>query len=184
MIVRWPSQVPSGRVSETPWYFPDVLPTLAELAGASMPGNVDGISVLPTLMGQSQDLDHRYMYWERPPGKFQQAARFGRWKALRLGRNQPLKLFHVVADTPESLNLAAQNPDWIARFCVARALQELCCEPGMRTPGMDLLRERRPRSWRRLLRDQLPSLSPQVFACRTHPTSHPRSITRCINQTS
>lgn len=36
MIVRWPGQVPAGRVDhEAIWYFPDVLPTLADLAGVA-----------------------------------------------------------------------------------------------------------------------------------------------------
>ena len=33
MIVRWPGRVPSGRVSDMPWYFADFLPTVAELVG-------------------------------------------------------------------------------------------------------------------------------------------------------
>ncbi len=116
MIVRWPHQVPGGRVSEAPWYFPDILPTIAELVGARPPQNIDGVSILSTLMGQPQDLSHRYMYWERPPGKFQQAARRGNWKALRLGRNQRLQLYDVVADPTESSDVADANPAWITKF--------------------------------------------------------------------
>ncbi len=116
MVVRWPSKVPRGRVCDTPWYFPDVLPTLAELSGARLPHRLDGVSVMPTLVGQSQDLSQRYMYWERPPGKFQQAARIGNWKAVRLDRDQPLQLFDVVADPTESSNVAAAHPDRIAVF--------------------------------------------------------------------
>jgi hypothetical protein len=56
------------------------------------------------------------MYWERPPGKFQQAARIGNWKAVRLDRDQPLQLFDVVADPTESSNVAAAHPDRIAVF--------------------------------------------------------------------
>jgi arylsulfatase A-like enzyme len=116
MIVRWPSKVPSGRVCDTPWYFPDVLPTLAELSGARPPHRLDGVSVLPTLMGRPQDLTRRYLYWERPPGKFQQAARIGNWKAVQTDRNQPLQLFDVVADPAESFNVASAHSDRIAKF--------------------------------------------------------------------
>ncbi len=35
MIVRWPGKIQAGQVSDLPWYFPDVMPTLAELAGVS-----------------------------------------------------------------------------------------------------------------------------------------------------
>lgn len=116
MIARWPHKVPSGRVSDTPWYFPDVLPTLAELAGARPPQELDGTSIRPTLMGQPQDLSQRYLYWEKPPGKFQQAARHGNWKALRLDRNQPIKIFDIVADPTESFDVAATHPDLVAKF--------------------------------------------------------------------
>lgn len=116
MIVRWPNKIPSGRVSETPWYFPDVLPTLAELSGAPLPQSIDGISILPSMLGEPQDLSQRTMYWERPPGRFQQAARQGNWKAVRSGRNQPLRLYDVVADPTESANLADEHPDLITKF--------------------------------------------------------------------
>jgi arylsulfatase A len=33
MVVRWPGKIKAGTESDLPWYFPDVMPTLAELAG-------------------------------------------------------------------------------------------------------------------------------------------------------
>jgi arylsulfatase A-like enzyme len=55
-IVRWPGVVSPGSVSAFPWAFWDLLPTLAEVAGntKSVPGDVDGISILPTLRGMPQ----------------------------------------------------------------------------------------------------------------------------------
>jgi arylsulfatase A-like enzyme len=115
MIVRWPGKVPAGRVSDAPWYFADVLPTAADLAGVRPPASLDGISVLPTLLGKPQNLNERFLYWERPPMKFQQAVRFGSWKALRPGPGQPLALFDVVADPAENHDVAASHPDFVAR---------------------------------------------------------------------
>ena len=60
MIVRWPGRVPAGKVNESEaWYFADFLPTAAELAGTAIPPKLDGISVLPTLLGKEQDLTNR-----------------------------------------------------------------------------------------------------------------------------
>lgn len=116
MVVRWPGTVAAGKVSAAPWYFADVLPTLAELAGVKPPANIDGLSILPILLGQPQNLSGRFLYWERPPTKFQQAVRFGNWKALRTGPGQPLQLFDLAADPAEEHDVAAAHADWVGRF--------------------------------------------------------------------
>lgn len=116
MIVRWPGKVVAARVSDSPWYFADVMPTLAELAVATAPKDIDGVSVLPMLRGKPQNLNDRFMYWERPPTKFQQAVRFGNWKALRPGPKQPLQLFDLNGDPAEERDVAASHPDLVARF--------------------------------------------------------------------
>ena len=60
MVARWPGKIKPGSVSDHPWYFPDVMPTLAEIAGVSkeVPKDVDGISVLPTLLGKGEQKQH------------------------------------------------------------------------------------------------------------------------------
>jgi arylsulfatase A-like enzyme len=75
-IVSWPGKIKAGQVSDAQWYFADVMPTLAELAGAKVPENIDGISIVPTLFGEAQqELRDRFMYWERPKDDLQQAVR-------------------------------------------------------------------------------------------------------------
>jgi arylsulfatase A-like enzyme len=116
MVVRWPGKVPAGKVSDAPWYFADVLPTLAELAQANPPADIDGISILLTLLGKTQDLSARYLYWERPPPKFEQAVRFETWKARRAGLGQRLEIFNLVEDPAEEHDVARSHPDLVARF--------------------------------------------------------------------
>src|SRR5690606_6971582 len=41
-IARWPGRIAAGTTSDATIYFPDVLPTLAALAGADLPAGVDG----------------------------------------------------------------------------------------------------------------------------------------------
>lgn len=110
MIVRWPGQVPAGKVNDAPWYFADVLPTLAELAGTKPSGKTDGTSVVPTLLGRPQDLNQRMLYWEQYSGGFQQAARWGKWKAHRKPGGQ-LELYDLAADIAEKHNVADQNAE-------------------------------------------------------------------------
>ena len=114
MIVRWPGRVSAGQTNDTPWYFADVLPTLAELAGATAPANMDGISVLPTILGKKQNLSDRYLYWEFYENGFQQAVRQGDWKGIRLALGAPLELYDLSEDIQEIENVAAANPEIVA----------------------------------------------------------------------
>jgi arylsulfatase A-like enzyme len=116
MIVHWPDHVPKGSVSDLVWYFPDVLPTLADLAGASLPENIDGTSVLPTLLGEKQDLGNRFLYWEFHEREFQQAARFNDWKALRLSKDGPIELYDLAGDLGEEENIADRHPEIVRKF--------------------------------------------------------------------
>lgn len=112
MIVRQPGQVPAGTVSDLPWYFADVLPTLTELGGGNLPENVDGMSVLPALYGQQQDPGDRYLYWESyRGGDFQQAVRWNDWKGVRLNPDQPIELYNLAEDVAETRNVAQQHPE-------------------------------------------------------------------------
>jgi len=120
MLVRWPGHVPTGRVDEqTTWYFADVLPTLAELAGVSdlVPDAVDGHSVVPALLGQSQpELRDRFLYWEFFGRGFQQAVRWGDWKAVRTGPTDPIELYHLPSDPGEQSDVAEQHLDIVEQI--------------------------------------------------------------------
>jgi arylsulfatase A len=117
MIVRWPGHVPAGKTSDVPWYFADVLPTLTELAGGKLPAAIDGMSVLPTLLGRDQPaVRSRFMYWEYPANGFRQAARRGDWKVHRTGLDGPLELYNLRNDIGEKSNVAAAHPEIVAQF--------------------------------------------------------------------
>jgi len=116
MIVRWPGKVAAGKTSNAVWYFADVLPTLAELAGVKPPTNIDGISVLPTLLGKKQRTDDRFLYWEFFGRAFQQAVRWRNYKAVRLAPSKPLELYNLAEDIAEKDNIAAKNPEIVTRI--------------------------------------------------------------------
>jgi arylsulfatase A len=114
MIARWPGHIKPATVDDkTIWYFPDVVPTLAELAGASVLNEIDGISIVPALLGRKQAA-HDYLYWElpnrwaRPP---RQALRMGDWKAVREYHRGELELFNLANDPSETKNLAKNEPE-------------------------------------------------------------------------
>jgi len=115
MIARWPGRIEPGSTSDQAWAFCDFLPTAAELAGARPPENVDGISMLPALLGKQQE-SHEFLYWELPWGGFAQAVRHDNWKAVRPRAGKPLELYNLEADPGEEDNVADEHPDLVARL--------------------------------------------------------------------
>ena len=105
-IIWWPGQVEAGRVSDHLCYFPDVLPTFAEIAGAEIPEDIDGLSFLPELLGERQP-QHPYLYWEYSR---QTAVRMGFWKAYRRNDKQPWELYDLSRDIGETTDLGAEYP--------------------------------------------------------------------------
>ena len=115
MIAWWTGTIPSGRVSDHPWAHWDVLPTLADLAGAKPPEGLDGQSMRRALLGRQQPT-HPFFYWEFHERGFQQAVRMGRWKALRLTAGRPLELYDLQTDPAEQHDVAAAHPQVVQRI--------------------------------------------------------------------
>jgi arylsulfatase A-like enzyme len=117
MIARWPGRIKQSQVSRLPGAGWDFLPTLAELAGVARPDQIDGISLVPTLLGHpDQQPAREYLYWEHHLGK-QQAVRLGHWKGIRVGgTKEPIELYNLDADIGETHNVAANHPEVVARI--------------------------------------------------------------------
>ncbi|MED5453543.1 MAG: arylsulfatase [Verrucomicrobiota bacterium] len=116
MIVRWPGKVPANQTSEAVWSFTDFLPTAADLANVQKPKMLDGISVLPTLLGKAQETNNRFLYWEFFEGGFQQAARWKNWKVIRRKKNERLELYDLNEDIGETRDISKREPKIIAKF--------------------------------------------------------------------
>ena len=116
MIVRWPGRIKSGATNDQVWAFWDFLPTVAELVGIKAPKGIDGISVAPTLLGLPQTNRHEFFYWEFHERGFQQAARMGDWKAVKLGTNTPVELYNLRTDPGEKENIADKHPDIVVKI--------------------------------------------------------------------
>jgi len=116
-IARWPGVVQAGKVSDEPWAFWDFLPTCAELIGIKLPAKAktNGVSILPLLKGGAAP-KRDYFYWElHEAGPSLQAIRFGDWKAVKNAPSAALELYDLKADPGEKTDLAAKNPDVVAK---------------------------------------------------------------------
>jgi arylsulfatase A-like enzyme len=119
MLVRWPGRIsPRKTDSETVWYFPDFMPTAADLAGLDCPASCDGVSVLPSLLGKAQpELKKRFLYWEFPRREnYFQAVRLDNWKGIRKNLYVPFELYDLNADPAEQNNVADSHPDIIKKI--------------------------------------------------------------------
>jgi arylsulfatase A-like enzyme len=114
-IARWPGHVKPGTVSDHVCAFWDVLPTLADVAGAPTPRGLDGISFAPTLIGRGEQKRHDYLYWEiHNSGGLTQAVRMGDWKYLQSGGKKPPELYDLARDPGEKDNVADKHPEVVA----------------------------------------------------------------------
>jgi arylsulfatase A-like enzyme len=110
MIARWPGKIARGTVSGHVCAFQDMMPTFAELAGVPVPKATDGLSMVPTLLGQGGQKQHEYLYWELKDAR---AVRMGRWKAVRTRAG--LELFDLRDDPSEKNNVAGHHPDIVKK---------------------------------------------------------------------
>ncbi len=113
-LARWTGKIAAGGTTQLVSDFADILPTFAELADVQAPAGIDGVSILPTLLGQSEKQPKRdYHYWEAAPA---QALRQGDWKLYRDAPNQPVELYNLVNDMGETSNVASEHPKIVARL--------------------------------------------------------------------
>ena len=119
MIASWPGQITPGSESDHLSAFWDLLPTLCEAAGASVPEGLDGISYLPELLGTDEQKKHSSLYWEFPASGGQQAVRMDQWKAIRKNIRQgnlELELYNLEEDLQEQHNVASEHPEIVQKM--------------------------------------------------------------------
>lgn len=119
-VIQWKGKIQPGVVTEYVAAFWDILPTFAELAGAKTPDNLDGISLVPTLLGNPDNQkSHEYLYWEFHEMGGKRAVRFGDFKAVQNDMNKKprgkIEIYNIVEDPKELNNLADKRPDLVQK---------------------------------------------------------------------
>ena len=157
-LVQWPGRIRGGQVRDLMFAQYDILATLTELAGTRTPKDTDGISILPTLLGEKaaghKQATHPPFYWEF--GNMQ-AVRLNNWKGVHIRNKQSWELYDLKEDISETTNLAIKHPEVIARMNKIIAESH---EPAR--PGTYTTRERHERDRRAKWGTSRPQPSPRV----------------------
>lgn len=142
MIASWPGVVEAGSETDHLSAFWDVMPTLAELAGADIPQGIDGISFAPLLKGHAGGQQkHDFLYWEFPSYGGQQAVRIGKWKGIRKNiiknGNLDIELYNLKTDIKEEQDVAEENPEVVEE--IRRIMTEEHDQPDLDSFKMKVL---------------------------------------------
>jgi len=117
-IAWWPKTVAKGSQCDQPLYFGDLMATACELSGAPLPKNLDSVSFLPTLKGETdKQAKHDFLYWEFYERTFRQAVVVENWKLIRSGMDdERIELYDLSKDVHEDKNLAKEKPELAKKF--------------------------------------------------------------------
>ena len=119
LIISWPSKIKVGSVSDHICAAWDFFPTICDMSGSKHPDNIDGISILPSVIKKGKQEKHEFLYWEYPEGRGQQAVRLSNWKGIRVSTrdgNMKLKLFNLEKDITEVSDVADDNPGIVRKM--------------------------------------------------------------------
>jgi arylsulfatase A-like enzyme len=130
-IMRWPGNIPAGRICDEIATTMDIFPTFAGLAGASLPQDrtIDGKDIFPLISGRTRKSPHDeyffYCYTHL------HGVRSGRWKlvlprparpqwmswwARMIDEVKDLQLFDLKTDIGETTNMAGEHPEIVKRL--------------------------------------------------------------------
>jgi arylsulfatase A-like enzyme len=113
-IMRWPGQLPAGKVTDEFLTALELVPTLLTACAAKAPEGVklDGFDMLPVLRGEVKS-PRQEMFWQRRGDK---AARFENWKWSEAASGKGGGLYDLSTDLGEKRDLTAEKPEIAKRM--------------------------------------------------------------------
>lgn len=118
--ISWPAKIPGGKRYASPVTALDIFPTVlaACLVETDVSEKLDGVNLLPYLMGDDQTRPHQTLFWRYAMGgdEFGYAIRDGDYKLVISQYKRKSLLFDLSKDPGERHDLAGANPDQVARL--------------------------------------------------------------------
>jgi arylsulfatase A-like enzyme len=109
-IIRYPSVVEAGSVSDAAVIGMDWFVTLAKMGGGEIPQDrdIDGIDIAPTFDGE--ELQERSLFWAlHAASDLEFAVRSGSWKLMLDENGEPRELYNLAEDPLELFNIIDQH---------------------------------------------------------------------------
>jgi len=118
-VAQWRGHLPEGKVFDHPVSSLDIFPTAVAAAGAQLPADrkLDGVNLLPHLLGQTSEAPHERLFW-RTGGGSAFAVREGRYKMLQIAAGGP-ELYDLESDLSEKTDLADARRDLVEKMLKA-----------------------------------------------------------------
>lgn len=107
-IARWPKKIQAAQTSDHVWAMWDFMPTAAEIINRQAPDITDGISILPTILGETEkQKKHEFLYWEY---KEEQAVRMSNWYGYK-NKKGKLEIYDLAKNPEQDKDLSAEYPE-------------------------------------------------------------------------
>ena len=121
----WPGGITPGSRSNRVALTMDLFPTICEAAGAGIDYEIDGRGIQPTLLGERQPAEDRFLFWVRREGggyggQAYYAARYGDYKLVQNSPFEPLQLFNLKNDPQEQHPLGKKHRMYQKLFTALR----------------------------------------------------------------
>jgi len=125
MCAVWPSKIKAGSRGDRVALTMDLCPTICEAAAAAVDYEIDGRSILLTLLGKSQPAEDRFLFWVRREGggyggRAYYAVRYGDFKLVQNSPFEPLQLYNLKDDPKEQNLLDRKHPMYNKLFTALR----------------------------------------------------------------
>ena len=133
-LIKWPSRIPAGRVSDQVGITMDLAASIVSAAGGQVPASYEGVNLFPVLEGRAPAIE-RTLYWRTNIGnRTQRAIRSGDWKVM-VDSNHVM-VFNLRADIGERNDLTNQRQDIARRLrpMLAKWEQEVDAEALVNEP--------------------------------------------------
>lgn len=109
-MMQWNGKIPAGMVYDKPVISLDILPTVAVAARAEVPQYIDGVDLMPYLVGNQSNRPHEYLFWRQNKNT---ALRMLDWKIVRHSFNKSnsgWQLYNLEKDISEKNDLKKKFP--------------------------------------------------------------------------